>query len=246
MTFEEYKEKRSAIDDLILKYLKDDLQPGVAYELYLHDRLSKKEKLSFKIFRQFQSLEKIIMDNFNEIILNHAIWVERPNNKSYSEMKKRNEHQWWEVRKYLLVGGEYEEVIGCNLTLEGKMIDFRCRRREFFDELFQNQELMDVLSCKNVPALYENGDIIKVNSIPNAENFYAIYGYDNRFDGYNHRYMMYDEDIEDTAFYTLIDLRDAEKVTTCPDERINKISRMIKENPEKIYELFDKYNISSF
>lgn len=234
MTFEEYKTKRAAIDEYILKCLKHDSSRDVLYQINLYDRLEGRADKG-RVFKQFCNLEEYIED---EKITYRMIDSER-----YDCSPKCGEHKWWQISKCLLINGEYEDILRCDISLDGELLHFWCTRAEYFNGLYKNQELTDVMCCKNVVPPYETGDIIKFNNLPLMENFYAIYGYDEQFKRYNHFYMCCGEE---NMFSVLYELHKTETAETCPNAELNEMSRKIKENPELFHELIMKHGVTPF
>lgn len=235
MTFEEYKSKRNAIDKYILKCLADDSIGDVQYKICLYDRLEKWSGKS-EIFKEFDHLNEYIVTENKNFDFCNAGEEHKP------EESKHSEYEWWQVGKYLLIDGEYEEILRCDITLDGELAHFLCLKTEYFGELFQNKEMMDILDCKNVVSPYETGDIIKFNALPMSECFYAIYSYNERFERHNFFYMCCEEE---PPLFALRDLRRTEKAKNCPDEELNEISKKVKENQSLFFRLHKKSGFES-
>ena len=72
--------------------------------------------------------------------------------------------------------------------------------------------------------MFENGDIIKVNSLHFGEPYYGIYLYDDN-DENRHIIMMYDKGYD---CYWITKPERLEKVETCPIKKINQLNKIIK------------------
>jgi len=231
MKFEEYLEKRTNVDKYILKELKDDVSDDFVYKLTLKNRYDDaSDSTSTEIYKKYSNVERRMqMDrefcevtNFDELDI--------------------NEYIWWNVEKYVLTDGEYKKYISCSLSSDGSLIHFFVYPG-YLEAFLKDKNIIDVLNCRNVDAPYKTGDILKVHQKPVGEDFYIIYCYDETKAGNNHLQMTFEDEI---GFCELNWLHKTEKVEISPVEKINEMSKKIKENPSVLRELIVKCGISDF
>ena len=76
-----------------------------------------------------------------------------------------------------------------------------------------------------------------------GDDFYIIYCYDETKAGNKHLQLSLNDEI---SFFELNWLHKTEKVEKSPFDRINEMSKKIKENPELFKELLEKHGVSPF
>ena len=206
-----------------------------------------------KVFKSFDSVkqyilrERIFMDDDDE---------EPMVNRAY-----------WKVTKYKLNKGEYKEFMICCFSIDMQLlsVDFGLYIRVFFQDNKTYDEILNhnylLLNPKNIELPYQTGDILKINAMPFGKDFYVVYGGEARkgdfekgivekFDYFYHwciyeskdRNGLWIDDISNFFFTDYVHFENCpliccEQVESCPDDKITKVSRMLKENPELWYEL---------
>ena len=133
-----------------------------------------------------------------------------------------------------------------------------------YDEISNHNYLL--MNPQNIELPYQTGDILKINAMPFGKDFYVVYGGEackgdfeqgivEKFDKFYH-YCIYEsedrnglwiDDVSDATFTDYIYFRNSplincERVDFCPNDKILKVSRMLKDNPEVWYELVSYMN----
>ena len=174
---------------------------------------------------------------------------------------------YWEVTKHKLHKGEYEKLMICCFSIDMQLlsVDFDYCSWDFlydeklYDEISNHNYLLE--RPKNIDVPYKTGDILKVNAMPFGKDFYVVYGGEackgdfeqgivEKFDNFYHwciyesedRNGLWIDDISNSCFTDYVHFENCpliccEQVESCPDDKITKVSRMLKENPELWYEL---------
>ena len=174
---------------------------------------------------------------------------------------------YWEVTKYKLNKGEYEELMICCFSIDMQLlsVDFGLYIRDFFqdnktyDEISNHNYLL--MNPKNIELPYQTGDILKINAMPFGKDFYVVYGGEackgdfeqgivEKFDNFYHwciyesedRNGLWVDDISNSCFTDYVHFENCpliccEQVESCPNDKIMKVSRMLKDKPELWYEL---------
>ena len=86
-------------------------------------------------------------------------------------------------------------------------------------------KIFTVITGSMIP-VYEIGDIIKVKNMPMDEDYYGVYIYDENQKRNKHIVITFDEE---PSFFKFNRFENTEKVTKSPNEKINEISKKIKE-----------------
>ena len=168
LTLEEYKEKLVETNKKVYELLADDSQENTVYVLHERGRYEHESNFFYGIFRNFKSLQEKIAE-------------ERESLKRLERMGVCVENYYWfRINKYLLKDGEYKDVLYCDLDINGILLDYP----------FDKELPINIPSLINVEKLFENGDIIKVNSLPWGEPYYGIYIY-NKNDKKPHNILTY-------------------------------------------------------
>lgn len=231
MTFEEYLEEREKTDRYILKELQDDKSDDFVYRVTLMNRYDNApDSSTAEIYKKYSNIERRMqMDkefceatNFDELDISDYIW--------------------WNIEKYVLTDGEYKKYLSCSLSSDGRLIHFFVYPG-YIEAFLKDENIIDVLNCRNIEGPYQTGDILKIHQKPIEEDFYVIYCYDETRTGNKHIQMNMKDEI---GFCELNWLNKTEKVETSPIEKINEMSKKIKENPSIIKELILKCGISDF
>lgn len=202
ITIEEYKKKISEMDKTIFEKLAEDSQENTIYMLNLSYKYGDREGVG-KIFRKIETLRKKVDEEMEEL-----------------EFYGLEDDYRLHIYRFDLTDGEYSMAIRCTIDRDGYWIN----------NLFNNDlSVAEVPLCKRVGKLFDNGDIIKVNSVYH-DYTYAIYLYDENHENSNgnrHIKMFINDDYY-CSWIGRLDL--IEKVETCPYDELNAMSSKIKEN----------------
>lgn len=202
LTIEEYKEKLVETNKKVYELLADDSEENTVYVLHERGRYEHESNFFYGIFRNFKSLQEKIAE-------------ERESLKGLERMGVCVENYYWfRINKYLLKDGEYKDVLCCDLDINGILLGYP----------FDKELPINIPSLINVEKLFENGDIIKANSLPYGEPYYGIYLYDDN-DENRHIIMTYDKGYD---CYWITKPEQLEKVETCPIKKINQLNKIIK------------------
>ena len=204
MNFDEYKAQKKQMDENVLKILADDTEENTTYTLHKCDRETG-FNLDYGVFRQYSHL-KTIMDECIE-------FEEHGDNEEYSAA----EYMWFNVEKYTMIDGEYVKEMDAILSFEYRLVHY------IADECVMKYQLP--IENELEPP-YETGDIIKVKNMPIAEDYYGIYIYDENQTENKHMIIHFNENPGCCQCYWL---ETTEKVTESPNEKINEVSKKIKE-----------------
>lgn len=220
LTLEEYKEKLVETNKKVYELLADDSQENTVYVLHERGRNAGETNRFIGIFKKYESLHAIITDNTD--FLHTCEWVDFCIKDYY----------WYVVQKYLLVDSEYQLVLDCNFDIDGNLLKYS----------IDDEELeIDVPLCKNVEKLFENGDIIKVNSLPLGEPYYGIYIY-NKNDKKPHNILTYS--CSCYCCFGIENLNQISKVKKCPEDKINILSENIKKEKGDYIKVFEVERIN--
>ena len=255
MKLDEYRQEVKDIYELSLGRFKTSQEDEI-YEAILEFR-DDEDLIGWgiwnKVFKSFDSVKKYILkerkfmdDDDEEPMVNRA---------------------YWEVTKYKLNKGEYEELMICCFSIDMQLlsVDFGLYIRDFFqddktyDEISNHDYLLK--DPKNIELPYQTGDILKVNAMPFGKDFYVVYGGESskgeyeqgiveKFDNFYHwciyesedSHGLWIDDISNSCFTDYVHFENCpliccKQVESCPDDKIMKVSRMLKDNPELWYEL---------
>lgn len=255
MKLDEYRQEVKDIYELSLGRFKTSQEDEI-YEAILEFR-DDEDLIGWgiwnKVFKSFDSVKKYILkerkfmdDDDEEPMVNRA---------------------YWEVTKYKLNKGEYEELMICCFSIDMQLlsVDFGLYIRDFFqdnktyDEISNHNYLL--MNPQNIELPYQTGDILKINAMPFGKDFYVVYGGEackgdfeqgivEKFDNFYHwciyesedRNGLWIDDISNSCFTDYVHFENCpliccEQVESCPDDKITKVSRTLKENPELWYEL---------
>ena len=175
MTLEEYKKEKNEADKKVLEILADDTAETVVYDLHRYDRREGCHAVSLGIFKKYENLRKA-MDAEIE-------FLEAENEGEYH----KSDYTWFETNKYCLKNGEYENILSCRMTFDGKLLHYLPIGDALKD--------IEIPLSHDVIKAYSTGDILKVKNIPLSEDFYVIYIYDEERQGNKHIQMCFDEEI---------------------------------------------------
>ena len=137
--------------------------------------------------------------------------------------------------------------------------------QKFMEDMITYQEWLNhnylLNRPNNVSTPYQIGDILKINAMPFGKDLYVVYGGEQekgerergnleKHDSFYHwciyesedRNGLWIDDVSDAMFTDYIFFRNSplincERVDFCPDDKIMKVSKMLKDNPELWYEL---------
>jgi hypothetical protein len=220
LTLEEYKEKLVETNKKVYELLADDSQENTVYVLHERGRNAGETNLFIGIFKNFESLYAIITDKTD--FLHTCEWADFCIKDYY----------WYAVQKYLLVDSEYQLVLDCDFDIDGNLLKYS----------IDDEKLgIDFPLVRNVEKLFENGDIIKVNSLPFGEPYYGIYLYDKK-ETSPHIMMIYENN--DYDCYWISEPERLEKVENCPVKKINKLNKTIKKDNRDYKKAFKKKKIT--
>lgn len=186
---------------------------------------------------------------------------------------------WWSVSRYKLIKDRYKEIMRLDISLHGEIIGIYL---DYYYGKYSPGERGQQLETdnyllgypRNVILPYKRGDILKINALPFAKPFYAVYGGEGekgerleylKDDQPFHKFCFYHNclyisedrnglDIDDLADSTFTDfahltnpaLARCEKVSDCPDPLLVRASQLLKEEPDLWYKWIDiKYQHSA-
>ena len=219
LTLEEYKEKLAIANKKVYELLADDSQENTVYVLHERGRYEHESNFFYGIFRNFKSLQEKIAE-------------ERESLKGLERMGVCVENYYWfRINKYLLKDGEYKDVLYCDLDINGILLGYP----------FDKELPINIPSLINVEKLFENGDIIKANSLPYGEPYYGIYLHDEK-DENPHIIMTYENN--EYNCYWITKPERLEKIDECPVKEINKLNKTIKKYNRDYEKAFKKKKIT--
>ena len=256
MKLDEYRQEVKDIYKLWLEMFERS-QDDEVYEVILQFR-DDKDLVGWgiwnKVFKNFDSVKKYILkerefmdEEDEEPMVNRAYW-------SVTKYKL-NKGEYEKIMKCCF--SIDMQLLSANLGCY-PMDDF-LQDEKLRGELWDHHYLLTW--PKNVDVPYQTGDILKVNAMPFGKDFYVIYGGElfkgdrergliEKYDSFFHECIYESEDrnglwISDISSYDFTDyvhfencpLIRCEQVATCPDEKITKISKILKDNPELWYDL---------
>lgn len=255
MKLDEYRQEVEDIYELSLEMFKTSHEDEV-YEAILQFR-DDEDLIGWgiwnKVFKSFDSVKKYILKQ-----------REFMDEEDEEPMVNR---AYWSVTKYKLNKGEFEDLMICCFSIDMQLlsVDFGLYIRDFFqddktyDEISNHDYLLK--DPKNIELPYQTGDILKVNAMPFGKDFYVVYGGESskgeyeqgiveKFDNFYHwciyesedSHGLWIDDISNSCFTDYVHFENCpliccKQVESCPDDKIMKVSRMLKDNPELWYEL---------
>ncbi len=220
MTLKEYKEKLAIANKKVYELLADDSEENTVYVLHERGRNAGETNRFIGIFKNFESLHAIITDKTD--FLHTCEWIDFCIKDYY----------WYAVQKYLLVDSEYQLVLDCDFDIDGNLLKY---------SIDNEKSGIDFPLVRNVEKLFENGDIIKVNSLPFGEPYYGIYLYDKK-ETSPHIMMIYENN--DYDCYWITEPERLEKIEECPVKEINKLNKTIKKYNRDYEKAFKKKKIT--
>ena len=255
MKLDEYRQEVEDIYELSLEMFKTSHEDEV-YEAILQFRDDEDLiglRIWNKVFKSFDSVKKYILKQ-----------REFMDEEDEEPMVNR---AYWSVTKYKLNKGEFEDLMICCFSIDMQLlsVDFGLYIRDFFqddktyDEISNHDYLLK--DPKNIELPYQTGDILKVNAMPFGKDFYVVYGGESskgeyeqgiveKFDNFYHwciyesedSHGLWIDDISNSCFTDYVHFENCpliccKQVESCPDDKIMKVSRMLKDNPELWYEL---------
>lgn len=204
MNFDEYKARKHQMNEDVLKMLADDTKEGTIYTLHMRDGEPKSNR-GYGVFRHYSNL-KVAMDTC----------VESENSRD-NENYCTADYKWFEVRKYTMIDDEYVREMIVKISFEYRIIHYFAEEGILkFNRLIEHE----------LEPPYEIGDIIKVKNMPMDEDYYGVYIYDENQKRNKHIVITFDEE---PSFFKFNRFENTEKVTKSPNEKINEISKKIKE-----------------
>lgn len=255
MQLDEYRQEVKDIYELSLEMFKTS-QKDEVYEAILEFR-DDEDLIGWgiwnKVFKSFDSVKKYILKQ-----------REFMDGEDEEPMVNR---AYWSVTKYKLNKGEYEELMICCFSIDMQLLSVNLglcpwdflQDEKHRDEIWNHDELL--MWPKNVEVPYQIGDILKVNAMPFSKDFYVVYGGElvkgerergiiEKYDCFFHECIYESEDrnglwISDISMSDFTDyapfencpLIRCEQVVSCPDDKIMRVSKILKDNPELWYEL---------
>ena len=265
LTLEEYRKVINEIKRICFDMFKQS-DDNAVYEAVLNFRDDEDlfaHGICTKVFKHFDAVEKYMLDELEFLVDADNEPIER--------------RAYWSVTKFTLYNDEYEEDIICHFSSNASLLSVdlnaicynKFGRYDFCDE---TRKLLNynylLTSPKMVDVPYKIGDILKINALPYSENFYVVYGGEeikdalkNNCDSHFHwciyesedRNGLWIDDLSNNSFtdYARVNccpLVICERVKDCPDKKIMKVSKILKENPQLWYELVSvkEKNIKSF
>lgn len=225
MNYKEYLEERKKIDKYIMDFLKDDQSHQVVYMIAERNRQGSPE--TYTVFKKWSNVLNQIENDIYEL-------------KDF-EVPNFKEVFWWSIRKHILIDGEYQEIIHCDITASGELYWFSPSKLGYrlFNNLLGCRK--DILFLNNVDALYGIGDIVKVKCIPKGEDYYGIYGYGDK----QHFLLCFDKE-QKINFEKISMFYNMERVTEAPDEKLNEMSNKIRNNSKIFIKLINEHGITPF
>lgn len=246
MTLEEYKRKIGDIKELAmqeLEYDKDDEVFGVVPE-FRDDYDLVSNGIMHKVFKRFDSVRRYIIEE--------SSLMENDNDDEEPML----ERAYWEVTRYRFSEGEYRMYARYCFSLKFELLALRYITWDGAEFLHDEEQLCHqylLTSPKNVSLPYKTGDILKLNALPFGKDFYAVYGGESgkeKCDSY-YQYCIYESedrnglwigDISDSNFFDCVYFENSpldrcELAERCPDEKLVKVSEILKNNPKIWYEL---------
>ena len=216
INFDEYKIKKQQIKEQVKEILADDSHDGTVYTLHMRNRETD-HSLDCGVYRHYAALI--------ETMECRVEFEELANDDNYCAAN----FEWFDIKKYIMKDGEYEEEITAKVAFDYSLIHY-----------FIKDDLKDIKATleQEVVAPYETGEIIKIKNMPLSEDYYAIYIYDEAQKGNKHIQMTFGDEPE---FYKLHWLELTEKVENSSDDRINELSKKIKEINGDFSKVLEKY-----
>lgn len=227
MNFNEYKAKKQKNNEEALNFLADDLEETTVYTLHWHDR-DTGLILFCGIFRRFSNLKKAIeyKKEFEKMADDEAYCVA--------------DFQWFKIKKYIMVDDEFEECMSIDIDFDNNVIHYSYIQTNLKAERIALLEAERIALDKIVTAPYETGDIIIVRAMPMSSDYYAIYIYDERQEGNKHIQMTFEDGVDFREHYWL---EKTEKAQNSPNDKLNEISRRIKEEKGNFRKVFQEMDI---
>ena len=209
-----------------------------------------------KLFKNFLSVRGYIRERYlfeeedQEPIENHEYWAVT----KYCPDEELDEY-YEDITCYFSVDMKLLSVCLNNVCRNNS------QQRKFLPEAkeFENHKYL-LTGPKNIDVPYKTGDILKVTALPSFKIFYVVYGGEktkgereeglkNKWDCYSHwciyesekRKGLWIDDLSSDGFTDYVcflhcPLDMCELVKECPDEKIMRVSKILKANPEKWYE----------
>ena len=216
ISFDEYKIKKQQINEHVLKLLADDSRDSTVYTLHMRNRETNLS-LDCGVFRHYSTLKETMESRIE--------FEEIANDDNYCA----GDFEWFDIKKYIMKDGEYEQEMTAKVAFDYRLIHY-----------FKKDDLKDIKATleQEVPAPYETGEIIKIKNMPLSEDYYAIYIYDEAQKGNKHIQMTYGDELECCKFHWL---ELTEKVENCTNDRINELSKEIKEMNGDFLKVFERH-----
>ena len=238
ITLNQYRKEVEKIQELVFDIFKEDCEDSV-YEVVLNFR-DTADLVGYGIYtrvlKQFSSVERYIQKECRYF--------------DDEEEPARNRF-YWAVTKSRLINGEYVEGIRCCFSVCGKLLSVHLpvllerlhhgERLSFFERDF-------LTFPPNVAVPYQTGDILKINAQPFAKPLYAIYCGDKGdkrskrlwhwclYESEDHKGLWISDlsanHFTDYAYFEQSPLTLCEPAPDCPDEKLQRVSAMLKANPD--------------
>ena len=218
ISFAEYKLKKQNINKQVLEILADDSSDGTLYTLHMRSRETK-HTLDCGVFRHYSNLKDAMEERIE--------FEEHANDENYSAA----DFEWFDISKYIMSDGEYRQKMTAKITFDYSLIHYYMEDNTVEEKAVLEQDM-------EIP--YETGDIIKIKTLHLFEDYYGIYIYDEKQEGNKHIQMTFHEKADFSKIYWI---ERTEKAMNCADERLNDISRQIKEMNGDFSKVFQKYGI---
>ena len=177
------------------------------------------------------------------------------------------DRMWWYVVRYRLTDGEYCEYMRYWFSIECNLLGYTPVHKFQTENLSASErELLEggylFQSPHNVILPYKTGDILKINMLPFTKPVYIAYGgsgpedaQETMDDTYEHWCIYLSEDrngldISDLCNSWFLDyghnpfssIGNCQKVTTCPEPLLTRVSDTLKQNPDLWLHWFALYH----
>lgn len=255
ITLEQYKNRAEIFWKNAKEKLLIDANDGEIYRVYNNYRDDAYGKYSLfvysRLYRKINSINEMIA------IGNKDIYSEL---EDFDENESPNDVFYWSIEKYRLIDDEYERIFKIDLTSEYNLFGIEFTP-EFLTEskgktkyateteweLYAEWKFLCgwlSLGRNNIEYSYSQGDILKVDSRPysNADTYF-VYMNDGKvlkkdfYDSLVHEELFYDINLVGCCGFLPCHI---EVVSSCPDELFEKLSFVVRNDPEKLEEILEQ------